>query len=97
MNVSVPLIQQAYSKIKASLVNYELVDEEQLLSGRKPKKGNHDIDPDIIYDRFIKDFQNSKAKKNTKEAKDLNDKITDLVQDYLHKIYKVPLYKPPTI
>ena len=65
--MSVPLIQQAYSKTKANVVNYDIVDDEQL-SGSKVKKANHEIDPDIIYDRFIKDFQNSKANKNTKEA-----------------------------
>ena len=79
MNVSVPLIQQAYSKIKANLVNYDILDQENL--GRKKVKqgGSHDINPDIIYDRFIKDFKNSKSKKNTKEAKELKDNLTELL------------------
>lgn len=49
------------------------------LGAKKSHKASQDLNPDIIYDRFIKDLSNQKAKKDINESQALTEKLSNLV------------------
>ena len=52
------MVYKQYSKNKANVVNYHRLNNEDLDDVLPNKRGNsHEVDPDVIYDRFIKDYQ----------------------------------------
>jgi hypothetical protein len=54
----VPYVFKQYSKTRANVVNYHRINDfsdEDFISRRRT---SHDVDPEIIFDRFVKDYKN---------------------------------------
>ena len=53
-----PYVFKQYSKTRANVVNYQRINDlsEEDFSTRR--RTSHDVDPEIIFDRFVKDYKN---------------------------------------
>jgi hypothetical protein len=94
LNVDVPMVFKQYSKNKANVVNYHRIDEniEDDFPNGKKGTGSHEVDPDVIFDRFVKDYQNENETADIFKQKDLQDKMQGFISHFEHKILNKTIF-----
>jgi hypothetical protein len=94
LNVDVPMVFKQYSKNRANVVNYHRIDEnydDDFPNGKKGG-GSHEVDPDVIFDRFVKDYQNENETVDIVKQKDLEDKMQGFISHFEHKILNKAIF-----
>lgn len=94
LNVDVPMVFKQYSKNRANVVNYHRIDqnyEDDFPNGKKGG-GSHEVDPDVIFDRFVKDYQNENETVDIVKQKDLEDKMQGFISHFEHKILNKTIF-----
>ena len=88
------MVFKQYSKNKANVVNYHRIDEnfEDDFTNGKKGGGSHDVDPDVIFDRFVKDYQNENETADIFKQKDLQDKMQGFISHFEHKILNKTIF-----
>jgi len=53
------------------------------------------VDPDVIYDRFVKDYQTENDTVDIFKQKDLQDKMQTFISEFEHKIMNKTIFSVP--